>query len=1069
MNIRVNPSKFLPPTLRDDQTVARSRLLKQAAHRTVGKRCVLVEGQPGQGKTTFTHQFVKYLDKPFFWYRIEQEDNDPLYLASGLLYCLKSIHHDCDFSLSAQVIEGGGAECFEIGRILGLLFQPARHCVPKPGAVVFDDLHLLENKGLGRELLKGFIGLLPSPISVFCVSRSKIFPDDDPLRKSSALLDNTFLSFKSDEAGKLFRDVFELELSSRAVDEALEMTRGWPMGLVMAGNELSQSGGSAENLQQMKSIDDYFSVAVRPKVSDKRWSDLLKLSLLDEFAAPLVARILDEKDTASFIDKLVERNFFLRRLGPEGRWYEFHHLFLDFLRSRSEREIGPEERRRVLSAAADWCIENGEFEKALAYTIRHGDLDTTEEMLKIVGLQLFAANRLVTLHRALGAIQREEVGKRGILALFAGLSMVGVDPQHATMLIESSAAIFRRDGEPFWELVASSQALFCHMMITFNFHMGRPHLERAMALVDDLMPVMPPEGQSFVYNAMALGQHYILGNGELSYQNAIKAIALADRSGMPNVVASALCGGILCCMGSTRLADGRILLNRARAMVADQRLSSIQRLMLRFLITHYCAIGGDWVNWRFFRKETEECEEAYLLDKGIFRDFFDIEDIDYLLLRGEFLAAEEVCIALLHRSAAHQKMHIRSLALGQYSLVLALSGREEESAGKIAEAWEIRRTIGGDTFRAFQLLYAGAAHASRGDVERTDEYLGGVVEMTRWLLGEYSQAIVNLNRALAYINAGRREEAAPFCQELLNALAKLPIRHLITLHPGSIHAIAESVRLGLKPAPKMEIIRELFGKSVTQEGEIIPAMTVRAFGGLSISWGWGQTALAAGDITTVQRHLLTHLLCAPGFSLEKEVLAARLWPDSQRDKAIANFDMTLSRIRKTVDDILGVKLSRHYLTVRNGMVGLDHCDCDIDIFESSADKGFEMVDGHRGWEGCNKLRNAEHQWNGELLAGLELPDEGHHRRNLLTARYQQVALKLASVYCSMNSYGEAGKTLRRALLSAPADASLNGALYGCLKSCGDVNGAKSVAETYAESLKKAGFSQNEIKTLLEAL
>lgn len=1067
MNIRVNQAKFLPPTLRDDQVVSRARLLKQAAHRAVGKRFVFVEGQPGQGKTTFTHQFVKHLKKPFFWYRLEAEDNDPLYLASGLLHSLNAIYRNCDFSLTEEVLAGGGADCFETVRILGLLFAPTKKGDAQPGTIVFDDLHLLDSKGLGHPLLRGFLSMLPDSVQTCCISRTKIFQEDEQLRKSAALIDNAFLSFKNDETGKLFSDVFELTLPGAVIEEAVAKTGGWSMGLVMAGNELSQSGRTLDNLGELQSIEDYFSVTVRPKVSDRRWNHLLKLSLLDDFSLSLTQRVLGEAVSEGFIDKLHERNFFLRRLGAKGDRYEFHHLFLDFLRAHSAVELNPEEVRGVLSAAAGWCLENGEFEKALAYSIRHGDLDGTEKILKVIGLQLYAANRLITLNRVLCAIPPEEVGRRGILALFAGLSMVGIDPERATGRIELSAEIFRREGEPFWELIASSQALFCHMMITFNFLMGRPHLERLVLLEADFMSAMPPEGQSFVYNAMALGHHYITGNGELSYQYSIKAISMADRSGLPNVVATALCGSILCCMGTTRLADGRILLNRARAMVADQHISGFQRMTLRFLIAHFCAIGGDWVNWRFFRREAEECDEAYLLDKGIFRDFFDIEDIDYLILTGDTQAATESSVALLHRSQARQKKHIYSLALGQYALVLALKGRELESDEKIKESIEIRKSIGGDTFRAFQFLYAGAALATFGDVDGSRRYLDGVAEMTRWMLGEYSQAIVNLNLALALINAGRENEATPNIVEFLEALAKLPLRHLITLHPGSMAVIAQAIRLELKPPPRMDVVRELFGKSVTTEGEIIPAMKIKALGGLSIHWG--ETTLGIEELTAVQRLLVVTLLCAPGFMMEKEILAARLWADSQRDKAIANFDMTLSRLRKAIDDLLGMKLSRNYVTVKNGIVGFDHCDIDIANFESATERGFAMSDGHRSMEGNNKLRDAEHLWGGELLKGLELPDEGYHRREQLTSLYSRVAQKLASSYLSLNALNAAEMTVRKALLTLQADAELNKTLHRTLMALGNMSGAKTAAESYAAALRKAEFSPAEIKKLTEEL
>lgn len=1051
--------------MRDDQIVARARLLKQAAHKAAGRRFVLVEGQPGQGKTTFTHQFLKYLDKPYFWYRIEPEDNDPLYLAVGLLNSLKALFPDYDSTLPEEILGVGGPECFEIARILEILFQPARKSSPLDKAIVFDDLHLLDERGLGAALLRGFLELLPRSVPVYCVSRTKIFQDDEALRKSAALFDNNFLSFKNDEAASLFRDVFELSLPGPVVEATVVKTRGWPMGLVMAGSELVQSVDPVDMFDGLQSIEDYFVATVKPFVSEKRWNDLLKLSLLDDFSVPLAHRILQIPESDNFIGKLFERNFFLRRLGDQGEWYEFHHLFLEFLRSRSEFELSQEERHQVLSAAAAWCIENGEFEKALAYSIRHGNLDGTEEMLKIVGLHLYAGNRLVTLHRVLGGMAPEEVANRGILALFSGLSMVGVDPDRAAGLIELSAKRFREDGEAFWELIASSQALFCHMMITFNFHLGRPHLLRLSKLVEELMPVMPPEGQSFVYNAMALGEQYIIGNGEASYQSAIKAISLADRSGLPNVIATALSGGILCCMGTTHLADGRLMMNRARAMIGDQRLSGFQKISLRFLVTHYCAIGGDWVNWRFYRTETENCPESYLLDKGIFRDFFDIEDIDYLLLKGDLLAAEETCLGLMQRARALQKKHILGIALGQYALVSALGGKRAQATEAIDESFEIRKTIGGDTFKAFQYLYAGAAFATLGDVDKTREHLTGVVEMTRWQLGEYSQAIVNLNFALSLIKAGKKEEARENIQEFLDALAKLPLRHLITLHPASIEVICEAVRLDLKPGARMDIVRELFGKSITAAGEAIPAMSARTLGKLTLTWD--DRELAMESFTGVQRQLLMHIFCAPGFKLEKDILATKLWPDSDREKAIANFDMTLSRLRKSIDDLLGEKLSRHYLTVKNGVVGLDHCDIDVEQFETAADKGFSLIDANRQWEGTNKLREAESRWQGEFLKGLDLSDEAYQRREQLTARYVNAAQKLATLYFKTQSFQEAEKTARKALLSAPLDSGLNKALHEALVSQGDLPGAKASLETYRDALKKSGFTPQETKELLE--
>ena len=617
MDIRVNPAKFLPPTLRGDQVVARQRLLKRAAHRSNGRRYIFIEAQPGQGKTTFAHQLLNYLDRPFCWYRLEKEDDDPLYLASGLLECLSREFEGYDSSLPREILSSGGAEAFEIVRLTNVLLSPLKSCAKARKTILFDDCHLLDPQGLGSQLLYGFTRELPPPLDAVCLSRSVIFAQDPGFRREAAVFDNSFLSFTQEEASELFRDVFELSLAREEISKIVGATHGWAMGLVMAGTEMAENAEWPDSPLVFGSIEDYFNANVRDKTPGDRWRDMLVLALVDDFDGHLAQRLLKTEDASEFIGKLLNRNYFLRSLGTDTGNYEFHHLFLEFLREKAFRELDPGVRAGALGEAATWCLERGEYEKALIYSMRLGALDRTEEILKQVGGALHTANRLVTIHRVFSEISPEGYENRPFLSLFAGLALVSIDPYRATALLEKSAAGFGERGIALWEMNATAQALFCHMMVTFDFHRGRPHLERLKELMKAHLASLPPVARLFTCNAAALGFYYIEGDAKSAMEQAKRALAISRELGLPNVEAVALIGGILCMMAPDDLAYGRSLMDRARTLLADRRLSGLQKFTLHFLLTHYCFVLGHWINWRHFRREAHESAESFLISRGV--------------------------------------------------------------------------------------------------------------------------------------------------------------------------------------------------------------------------------------------------------------------------------------------------------------------------------------------------------------------------------------------------------------------------------------------------------------------
>ena len=73
-------------------------------------------------------------------------------------------------------------------------------------------------------------------------------------------------------------------------------------------------------------------------------------------------------------------NLFIIPLDLENRWFRYHHLFRQLLRTQMRRQNRPEEIAALHSRASRWFDENGLIEEALEHAIQAGDADWAAEI-----------------------------------------------------------------------------------------------------------------------------------------------------------------------------------------------------------------------------------------------------------------------------------------------------------------------------------------------------------------------------------------------------------------------------------------------------------------------------------------------------------------------------------------------------------------------------------------------------------------------------------------------------------------------------------------------------------------
>ena len=162
-------------------------------------------------------------------------------------------------------------------------------------------------------------------------------------------------------------------LTPQQVHALRERTEGWAAGLQLAGLHLRHAPDAdafiAEFTGSDRLVADYLGEEVLAALPPHRRRLLLALSALDDMSGELVEATTGAVDGQGILEQLEHDNMFLVPLDTHRRWFRFHHLFSDLLRSRLRAE-DPAEELRILTAAADWHLARGRMRLALDYLLR---------------------------------------------------------------------------------------------------------------------------------------------------------------------------------------------------------------------------------------------------------------------------------------------------------------------------------------------------------------------------------------------------------------------------------------------------------------------------------------------------------------------------------------------------------------------------------------------------------------------------------------------------------------------------------------------------------------------------
>ncbi|MBN1250211.1 MAG: hypothetical protein JXC32_21280 [Anaerolineae bacterium] len=399
----------MPPTRAD--FVPRPHLIERLNSRLHSSRhrLILVSAPPGFGKTSLLAAWAQQAESPVAWLSLDPADNDPSRFWSGLHRALTSRPSE---SSTAEV----GPKPVEPEAAFAAVARDVED-VSCPWALVLDDYHVITEPRISDRLLFLLEQLPPQAHLVLATRADPPWPLGR-LRARGDLLElrTKDLRFAPDEVRAFLRASTNSGLSDADIATLDSRTEGWIAGLQLAALSIRDRDPHTfiHNFgASHRFILDYLVEEVLDRQPAPVQQFLLETSILKALSAEICDAVRSESNgdgsepasSQEMLERLERQNLFVTPLDDERRWYRYHHLFADLLRTRLNHAY-PDRVSGLHLRASHWYEDAGLTAEAVDHALAAGSDDRLAHLVENRALLMIYHGELHALSGWLGALPR---------------------------------------------------------------------------------------------------------------------------------------------------------------------------------------------------------------------------------------------------------------------------------------------------------------------------------------------------------------------------------------------------------------------------------------------------------------------------------------------------------------------------------------------------------------------------------------------------------------------------------------------------------------------------------------
>jgi LuxR family maltose regulon positive regulatory protein len=440
----------VPPPRAD--WIARPRLVERLDE-GLTRKLTLVSAPAGFGKTTLVTSWLHGLaarepPPPVAWLSLDEDDDAPLRFLRYVIAALQRF----DERIGQAVRSLLEAPQPPVPNHLATVLLNDLAGLPAPSLLVLDDFHVITHPDVLAPVAF-FLEHLPAPLHVVLITREEPSLPLARLRAQWEVADVRMedLRFTRDEAAAFLKDTMGLAPGAEVVEALESRTEGWIAALQMAAlsmrGRLGKTGRASmpDDFGASGGIIDFLGAEVlRHQPTDVRVF-LRQTSILDRLGAPLCDAVTGQSDSRRFLGHLAQANLFLIPLDDQRRWYRYHSLFADFLRT----ELAEWEQRALHQKASRWHEEEGLVPEAIKHALAAQDLEAAERLVRGAAEETFSSGGFNTLLGWLNALPEARVRARSDLSVDkAWILYLRGDVAGAEEYAAAAAAAERPDDPP---------------------------------------------------------------------------------------------------------------------------------------------------------------------------------------------------------------------------------------------------------------------------------------------------------------------------------------------------------------------------------------------------------------------------------------------------------------------------------------------------------------------------------------------------------------------------------------------------------------------------------------------
>lgn len=851
----------------------------------------------------------------------------------------------------------------------------------------------------------------------------------------------------------------------------------WLSGLLLAGGddvaeedrELAAKLGARLPQDSLLSIE-YFSGQLFQDMPLRWRRTVLKLTLLDEIPLALAERLTEITDIAGALDYLWRHNFFVDQDSERTGLYHFQQELRDRLRRQAAVDLSAQEWEEVRLMAAEWYRQQGQVLVALRYLLTAELYAEAELLLSQHGITLIDGDQLPKLDELMESIPEEIAVKRGWMALYSGIGKYQYQPKEAGTWLELARTHFVAEGEGRGELLTLSQQIVQYLVADGRFSLGReilPRIEELLKLHDDELDSL---SRARGYNALSIGEAFFGGSLEKADRYAREGLKLVgdSESSEQQFVLRQVCAYVALLRGRFSLMFAELEISKALSLQYPR--TETVRFFQNVLTCDLLLYSGDFFNCR---------EQSLQLEQSFARGFLQQSPLGPILCRNQIEcmlaegkqeeARDRVEICEMNGPAVFNR-HLRSMLL-QYRALLWIGDSEKEQSAllDLAESIRLREETGGLRHTLNNWIISAVCYTEHGDFSRAELLLQQALELSLSQSEVLARSGVYARQADLLLRQGRDKEALLPLRQLLETLDQKKQEHFFLLTPDLLRRLLPlAVVHQVLPAVARKLAIRHLRSEIRDDGSFLPFLELVTLGASEVNRE-GKKVIDCNDMGSVARQIMACLIAAPNQRLGLDLLLGTLWPESSSTKARASFDSTLSRMRKQLDAALASGSSRDYLVLEKGVLILQNTISDCQRFVAAVNRGQQHVRRQEAQQAGFSFRYADHLWQGEFLAGQDLPDDLIAERQRLRELRLEMVESWSDLLMANTAGAEVESLLQEGIRLDPTRDQLVQRFYRYALRQNDPAQARKVLENYRQALLKDDYSSEDAEEIIQEL